>query len=169
MKEATEVAQDIRKDMAKLKHRYSVVRVQDKCNGCLEPLMTRPFYAFPCGHHFHTDCLEREVGPFLPPNKLSNFTNLKHQLLSMITAASTGPGTTGGFASAGRGLLYSAEGDTTSLSSSGQNKAEKELRERIDEILAEECPWCGEILVSSVDRPFFTPSEYGKEKRSWDI
>ncbi len=58
-------------------------------------------------------------------------------------------GTMGGFAMAGRGLLYSGDGDSTSLNSAsgGQNKAEKELRTEIDAILAEECPWCGEILV----------------------
>ena len=34
---------------------------EQKCDHCNYPLLSRPFYMFPCQHGFHSDCLRTEV------------------------------------------------------------------------------------------------------------
>uniref|UniRef100_A0A9J2Q1C6 Vacuolar protein sorting-associated protein 18 homolog n=1 Tax=Ascaris lumbricoides TaxID=6252 RepID=A0A9J2Q1C6_ASCLU len=61
MKEATEIADEIRQQMAKLKNRSTIIRASDTCALCYEQALTRPVFAFACRHFFHRDCLEKEV------------------------------------------------------------------------------------------------------------
>uniref|UniRef100_A0A914V2Z5 Vacuolar protein sorting-associated protein 18 homolog n=1 Tax=Plectus sambesii TaxID=2011161 RepID=A0A914V2Z5_9BILA len=154
MKEATDVATDIRTDMAKLKNKYTIVRVQDKCGLCADAVMARPFYAFPCRHFFHTDCLEKEIGAFLPNESIEKLASLKRQLLTVQTTA-------GG-----------AQPNTIGVGSNGDsrtNEQERQIRVKIDDILATECPWCGQLMINSVNKPFYTLAQYGSELKTWDV
>lgn len=50
---ATESAKAIRKDIADLQNKYTVVSAKDKCRLSGFPLLSRPFYTFPaCGCGF---------------------------------------------------------------------------------------------------------------------
>eukprot|EP00842_Homolaphlyctis_polyrhiza_P000061 jgi/Hompol1/1055/HPOL_001165-RA len=66
--DATKASEDIRHDIRDLKNRqalkcsvlhvqYVVVPVAERCHSCERSLMTRQFFAFPCQHTFHADCL----------------------------------------------------------------------------------------------------------------
>lgn len=61
MKEATDTAELIREDIEQIKENYMIVDANQKCELCKYPTSTRAFYIFPCGHSFHTDCLQEEV------------------------------------------------------------------------------------------------------------
>lgn len=54
--------QVIKRDIEGLRERFVVVEPGEKCRVCEQALLTRGFYAFPCQHCFHADCLIREVG-----------------------------------------------------------------------------------------------------------
>ncbi len=57
MDEATKTAESIKQDIAALKNRFITVNSNALCSKCEQLLLTRQFYAFPCHHTFHADCL----------------------------------------------------------------------------------------------------------------
>lgn len=65
MDEAMRSAENIRRDMEDLQHRFVIVGGDEGCSMCGEPLLSRPFYVFPCQHVFHADCLVRQVQTYL--------------------------------------------------------------------------------------------------------
>ncbi|CAG0905714.1 unnamed protein product, partial [Darwinula stevensoni] len=65
MEEATGSTERIRKEISKLKNKPFVIKGNEKCENCGVPAMMRAFYAFPCSHFFHQDCLVDQVLPHL--------------------------------------------------------------------------------------------------------
>jgi len=61
MNDAKKSADLIRLDIANLRNRCAFVDEEQKCDHCNYPLLSRPFYMFPCQHGFHSDCLRTEV------------------------------------------------------------------------------------------------------------
>jgi hypothetical protein len=57
--------------------RYAFVKAQDECSICDLQLLMRPFYLFPCGHRFHSDCLLTELNPMLPSGKRNKLHDLQ--------------------------------------------------------------------------------------------
>jgi vacuolar protein sorting-associated protein 18 len=57
MGEATKSAEAIKADIANLKNRFVTLESGERCSHCGYSLWTRQFYAFPCQHCFHADCL----------------------------------------------------------------------------------------------------------------
>lgn len=57
MDEATATAENIKQDIAGLADRFVTVEQGDRCWRCGLALAVRQFYAFPCQHMFHADCL----------------------------------------------------------------------------------------------------------------
>lgn len=51
----------------KRRNNHLVIRGFDKCDSCGKALLSRGFYRFPCSHSFHSDCLWKEVTPYLKP------------------------------------------------------------------------------------------------------
>lgn len=50
----------------------------------------------------------------------------------------------------------------------GAREAVKVLRSSLDEIVAADCPYCGELMIRSIDKPFLTAKD-GDEIESWRI
>lgn len=97
------------------------------CNTCEVQLLLRPFYVFPCGHKFHSDCLVAALTPMLSMDQRTKLADLQRQL----TAISNRPEDTSSLVS-------------VSLSTRDQIKAD------IDELVASECLYCGELMIEYV-------------------
>ncbi|KAG0263918.1 hypothetical protein DFQ27_001570 [Actinomortierella ambigua] len=80
MDEATNSAENIRKDVRELRSRFAVVASTEKCTICDFPLLTRQFYIFPCQHTFHADCLIKHLQPFLPGRQVKRLEELQEQI-----------------------------------------------------------------------------------------
>ncbi|CAK9834118.1 Vacuolar protein sorting-associated protein 18 homolog [Anthophora retusa] len=144
MQEATKAAEIIRADIQEFRTRCTFVHTKDKCNTCDMQLLLRPFYVFPCGHRFHSDCLVAALTPMLSMDQRTKLADLQRQL----TTLSNRPEDT---RSAG----------SVSLSTKDQIKAD------IDELVASECLYCGELMIESIDKPFIEEEDYEKVMKEW--
>jgi len=107
--------------------RCTFVHAKDMCNTCDVQLLSRPFYVFPCGHKFHSDCLVAALTPMLSMNQRTKLVDLQRQL----TAISNRPDDTNSVTS-------------VSLSMRDQIKAD------IDQLVASECLYCGELMIEYI-------------------
>ncbi|XP_030627233.1 vacuolar protein sorting-associated protein 18 homolog [Chanos chanos] len=151
MEEATESAKRIREDIQEMRNKYGVVESQEKCATCDFPLLNRPFYLFLCGHMFHYDCLLQEVTPHLSAYKQPKLEELQKKLAATTQTTKS------------RHQLK--EEDTVSLGK-GQGSREQ-IKSDIDDIIASECVYCGELMIKSIDKPFIDPQKFEEEKSSW--
>ncbi|XP_025159223.1 vacuolar protein sorting-associated protein 18 homolog isoform X3 [Harpegnathos saltator] len=144
MQEATKAAELIRKDIQTFRSRCTFVHARDACNTCEVQLLLRPFYVFPCGHKFHSDCLVATLTPMLSMDQRTKLADLQRQL----TAISNRPEDTASVAS-------------VALSTRDQIKAD------IDELIASECLYCGELMIESIDKPFIEEEDYERIMKEW--
>ncbi|KAH0950839.1 hypothetical protein HN011_007913 [Eciton burchellii] len=144
MHEATKSAELIRKDIQTFRTRCTFVHAKDTCNTCDVQLLSRPFYVFPCGHKFHSDCLVAALTPMLSMNQRTKLVDLQRQL----TAISNRPEDTNSVTS-------------VSLSMRDQIKAD------IDQLVASECLYCGELMIESIDKPFIEEEDYERVMKEW--
>ncbi|OAD75205.1 hypothetical protein PHYBLDRAFT_186318 [Phycomyces blakesleeanus NRRL 1555(-)] len=86
MDEATKSADSIRLDIRELKSRFAVINAVERCYLCNFPLLTRQFYAFPCQHAFHADCLINKTTKYLPTRHIRRLADLQEQLSREIHA-----------------------------------------------------------------------------------
>ncbi|CAL4082298.1 unnamed protein product [Meganyctiphanes norvegica] len=142
MDDASKAAENIRKDIQKFKQKYSYVHAQDRCCECNYPLLTNPFYLFPCSHKFHQDCLFDAVTAYMSDAKLKKIQELKGKLLTISNEENV-PGNAG---------LW---GDRD------------QLRQEIDSIVAGECLYCGDHIVSNLDTQFIKDSEWDALMAEW--
>ncbi|KAL4656442.1 vacuolar protein sorting-associated protein 18-like [Arapaima gigas] len=153
MEEATESAKRIREDIQHMRNKYGVVESHEKCAACDFPLLNRPFYLFLCGHMFHYDCLFQEVSPHLSSYKQSKLDELQKKL-----AATSQPTKT----------RHRMKEDETAAASLGKSQLSREqIKADIDDIVASECVYCGELMIRSIDKPFIDPNKFDEEKQSW--
>ncbi|MBN3304973.1 VPS18 protein, partial [Amia calva] len=151
MEEATESAKRIREDIQEMRSKYGVVESQEKCAACDFPLLNRPFYLFLCSHMFHYDCLFQEVSPHLSTYKQAKLEELQKKLSA--TAQPT------------KSRHRQKEEDSISLGKGQQSR--EQIKSDIDDIIAGECVYCGELMIKSIDKPFIDPQKYEEEKSSW--
>lgn len=151
MEDATLSAKRIREDMQEMRNKYGSVDPQDKCSGCDFPLLNRPFYLFLCNHMFHYDCLMQTVVPNLPQYKQLKLEDLQKKL--------------GAAAQPSKSRSHAKDEDSISLGK-GQ-KSREQIKADIDDIVAAECPFCGELMIRSIDKPFIDPQRYKEEMLSW--
>lgn len=142
MEEASKSAELIRDEVHSFRQRYTVVRSSDVCEECSFQLLLRPFYLFPCGHSFHSDCLLNQL--VLPPGKRQKLVEYNRQLASMTS-----------------------KDDTVSISSTSIS-ARDQLKADIDAIVASECLYCGESMIKSIDRPFVEEDQYSQIMKEWE-
>ena len=145
MEEATQSAKDIRSEIHAFRNKFSFVEASDKCSSCGFPLMTRAFYLFPCMHRFHSDCLIAEVSPHLGSRKRSRVDDLHRKLASKDH--SSAPAISGQ-----AGLLQAGD---------------QSIKEELDDLVANECIYCGDIMVRCVDKPFIDEEEQPFVQNSW--
>lgn len=61
MDECADAAEKVRASIQSFRNRSVTICAQDKCSGCGNFLLLRPFFLFPCSHKFHADCLEKSL------------------------------------------------------------------------------------------------------------
>nr|XP_046146997.1 vacuolar protein sorting-associated protein 18 homolog [Oncorhynchus gorbuscha] len=159
MEEATESAKRIREDIQEMRNKYGVVENQEKCAACDFPLLNRPFYLFLCGHMFHYDCLFQEVTPHLSTYKQTKLGELQKRLAAATQTSK----------SRHRPAPNEKEegGDTASLGKGSAGVSREQIKSDIDDIIACECVYCGELMIKSIDKPFIDPQKFEEEKSSW--
>lgn len=59
------------------------------------------------------------------------------------------------------------EGDTSSLGKGTAGTTREQIISDIDDIVASECAYCGELMIKSIDKPFIDPQKFELEKSSW--
>eukprot|EP00057_Strongylocentrotus_purpuratus_P021026 XP_011675500.1 PREDICTED: vacuolar protein sorting-associated protein 18 homolog [Strongylocentrotus purpuratus] len=148
MEDASESAKALRSDIQETRNKYGIVSGQQKCASCNYPLLTRSFYLFPCEHMFHSDCLVTEIHPHLTPAKNIRISEIQSQLTT----------------------LHGQRPQGSSTSTEGATKREEidRLRNELDDIVAAECVYCGEIMIRSIDKPFIDHDEYEAVIKSWE-
>lgn len=151
MEEATLSAKRIREDIQEMRNKYGSVEPQEKCSACDFPLLNRTFYLFLCGHMFHYDCLLQSVLPNLPTYKQVKLEDLQKKLLTSNPPV--------------KSRHQPKEEDTISLGKGQQTR--EQIKADIDDIVAAECVYCGELMIRTIDKPFIDPQKYDEEMQSW--
>lgn len=145
MDNATVCADHIRSDVKKLKKKYAIVEEEQSCSLCHFPLLTRQFYVFPCHHVFHADCLINRVTKFLPTRDIRKLADIQEQLSREFKLVRT----------------RTQEDEDMELF-----KRIESLRYDLDDIVADQCVVCGDILIRSIQEPFISEEE---EISDWNI
>lgn len=142
------------------------VNTNDQCSKCRFRLMSRRFYIFPCSHKFHADCLYMTSLPFLLPSKQKRIDELQKLLQDIQTIPLLSPSSTA--ATASNAQHFSKV--SSKLAQPLQTYSNEEifrLKSELDELLANECPWCGERILRTIEEPFFDPLNYEAVFHSW--
>ncbi|KAL6135358.1 hypothetical protein ACLB2K_067586 [Fragaria x ananassa] len=167
MNDATHGADNIRNDISALAQRYAVIDRDEECGVCRRKILTvgreyqltrgystvgqmAPFYVFPCGHAFHAQCLIAHVTRSTNEAQAEYILDLQKQLTLLDGEArkdSNGPLT-----------------DETLTSMAPVDK----LRSQLDDAVASECPFCGDLMIREISLPFILPEEQ-YSSTSWDI
>jgi len=80
MDDATQTAESIRLDVRQLRDRFAVVTLGEECRFCRQPVLSRQFYIFACGHAFHVDCLSDRVLKEVPAWQRQRILQLQEKL-----------------------------------------------------------------------------------------
>ncbi|CAN6443641.1 unnamed protein product [Victoria cruziana] len=168
MNDATHGADNIRSDISALTQRYAVVSLDEECGGCGRKILvagtsqgTRsyapvgplaPFYVFPCGHAFHAQCLIAHVTRCTDRTQAERILDLQKRLTLL--------GNQGQKDSAG--VVDESTSIATSMSPS------EKMRSQLDDAIASECPFCGDLMIREIALPFILPEE-AESVASWEI
>eukprot|EP00250_Pteridium_aquilinum_P006787 c16631_g1_i1 orf=516-3560(-) len=167
MNDATRGADNIRRDISALTQRYAIVDRDEKCGICglgilaSGSMQTRgyssvmaPFYVFPCEHSFHAQCLLAHVIKYKDKNEMERIMDMQRKLAVLVSSGSTANASTN-------------ENGDISLDATNTSPVDQ-LRVQLDDAIAGECPYCGELMISEISRPFISPEETD-EVISWEI
>lgn len=156
--QAANSAKLIRQEIQSIRQKSCSVNTNDTCAKCKFRLMTRRFYVFPCKHKFHSDCLHKLSLPYLIPSKQKRIEEIQ-KLLHDIQTVPANTGISGA-------LSHFTKSKTHQIQSYS-NEEIWSLKVELDELLANECPWCGEKILHSIDEPFIDPLDYESVFNSW--
>lgn len=138
MREATESASQVRKDMIKLRVPQHFIAPDRRCDLSGEPIYDGPFYIFPDGYAFSAKALLEYITPLLTPKELKRLNTLR-TILSDPTLQE--------------------------MNAQGQPKTREELTADLNDIIACDNPLCGDVAIRSIGIPFFETG--GDEDMSW--
>ncbi|XP_025200060.1 vacuolar protein sorting-associated protein 18 homolog [Melanaphis sacchari] len=144
MEDATKSAEVIRSEILSFRNGYMLIQPSNECSSCHEQLMTKAFYTFPCSHCFHAECLIKEMQPYVDSSTINTIKDLQNQL----------------------NTLYQNNKDI-SQSLEAINRRDK-VKESLDKLLAAECFFCGDIMISLIDKPFIEDADFEKIKHEWE-
>lgn len=167
MNDATHGADNIRNDISALAQRYAVIDRDEDCGVCRRKILITgrdyrlargyasvgpmaPFYVFPCGHAFHAQCLIAHVTQCTNETQAEYILDLQKQLTLLGSEA-----------------RKDANGVTNEDSITSMTPTDK-LRSQLDDAIASECPFCGDLMIREISLPFITPAE-AHQFASWEI
>ncbi|CAL0323663.1 unnamed protein product [Lupinus luteus] len=168
MNDATHGADNIRNDISALAQRCTVIERDEECGVCRRKILTAgrefgmdrgytsvgpmaPFYVFPCGHAFHAQCLIAHVTRCTVESHAEHILDLQKQLTLFGSEARR----------ESNGTL-SAEDSIPSMTNVDK------LRSQLDDAIASECPFCGDLMIREISLPFIIPEE-NQHVLSWEI
>ncbi|PAV90614.1 hypothetical protein WR25_12186 [Diploscapter pachys] len=129
MKEAMQIAEEIRVKTDKLQERVIVIKPGDMCASCSKGLSGRPFYAHACRHFFHRECLEDIAMSFLNESekkKLEKLIDEEQKILQRLELNER----------------VGSKADVEQLEVDYEKRAMA-----IDNLLGAECPLCGNRAI----------------------
>ncbi|XP_024020984.1 vacuolar protein sorting-associated protein 18 homolog [Morus notabilis] len=167
MNDATHGADNIRNDISALAQRYTVIERDEECGVCKRKILTvgreyqmmrgytsvgsmAPFYVFPCGHAFHSHCLIAHVTRCTPEAQAEHILELQKQITLL-----------------GGETRKDSNGSLSEDSITSTTPIDK-LRSQLDDAIASECPFCGELMIREISLPFILPEE-ARQIHSWEI
>ncbi|KAM3233932.1 hypothetical protein P3L10_019291 [Capsicum annuum] len=109
-----------------------------------------PFYVFPCGHAFHAQCLIAHVTRCTNQAQVEYILDLQKQLT--LLGAEPKNVSNGG-------LSEEPLASVTPM---------HKIRSQLDDAVANDCPFCGELMIREISLPFILP-EAAEESESWEI
>ncbi|PHT54952.1 hypothetical protein CQW23_03438 [Capsicum baccatum] len=195
MNDATRGADNIRNDISTLAQRYTVIDRDEECGVCRRKILNvggdyrmttgymavgpmAPFYVFPCGHAFHAQCLiahvtrctnqaqkelleksfndalipkkagAEEVKDFQPINLIAEYILDLQKQLTLLGAEPKNV--------SNGGLSEEPLASVTPM---------HKIRSQLDDAVASDCPFCGELMIREISLPFILP----EESESWEI
>ncbi|KAG6661371.1 hypothetical protein I3843_03G164800 [Carya illinoinensis] len=168
MNDATHGADNIRNDINALAQRYAVIDRDEECGVCRRKILTvgreyqmargyssigplAPFYVFPCGHAFHSQCLIAHVTRCTNEAQAESILDLQKQLTLL----------------GGGEARKDSNGSVTEDSITSMTPADK-LRSQLDDAIASECPFCGDLMIREISLPFILPEE-AQQVMSWEV
>lgn len=138
MAETEEQSNRVSAELQQLRHYSIKMTPQDSCAICEMMLLVKPFFAFICGHKFHSDCLEKQVVPMLTKERSRRLGTLKQQLEAEVQ---TQP---------------QAQAQAQQLTKQQAMELQQKrtaLKTEIEDILASDCLFCG-LMIDTIDQPF---------------
>ncbi|KAG4968759.1 hypothetical protein JHK87_034410 [Glycine soja] len=178
MNDATHGADNIRNDISALAQRCTIIDRDEECGVCRRKILTAgrefgmgrgytlvgqmaPFYIFPCGHAFHAECLIAHVARCTVETHAEYILDLQKQLSLMGSEARR----------ESNGTL-SPEESIPSMTTIDKVCSElsfmHQLRSQLDDAIASECPFCGDLMIREIFLPFINPEEE-QHVLSWEI
>ena len=146
MHEMTDDSKLITDDIALLRQRRLYLLADAKCRLCQKPLFTEPFYAFVlCRDNFHQSCLRRHI---TSSDTVSDED--RQRILTLLGDVQ-------------RVERMVVEG---SAEQAHANEA-REAKKALDQMVANQCPICGDLKIAEATQPFVTASS--AEAASWEI
>ncbi|CAA7039144.1 unnamed protein product [Microthlaspi erraticum] len=167
MNDATRGADNIRNDISALTQRYAVIDRDEECGVCKRKILMMsgdfrmaqtyssagplaPFYVFPCGHSFHAQCLITHVTSCAHEAQAEHILDLQKQLTLL-----------------GSETRRDINGNRSDEPITSTTTADK-LRSELDDAIASECPFCGELMINEIGLPFIKADET-QHSASWDL
>ncbi|KAG4961025.1 hypothetical protein JHK87_037658 [Glycine soja] len=168
MNDATHGADNIRNDISALAQRCTIIDRDEECGVCQRKILTAgrefgtgrgytlvgqmaPFYIFPCGHAFHAECLIAHVTRCTVEAHAEYILDLQKQLTLMGSEARR------------------ESNGTLSPEESIPSMTIDKLRSQLDDAIASECPFCGDLMIREISLPFINPEEEQHVLSSWEI
>ena len=140
-----------------------------------------PYYAFPCGMAFHGVCLLEALLPVLPAERRARCLDLLAATRAPLPRAlrrkckeyarrerdrRDPPGEPAPVARGADGDDASGAAKERKLDAAKEKETPETLKAQLEDLLCEECPFCGEASIALIDAPFVGPDE-AEEAESW--
>ncbi|CAB3403720.1 unnamed protein product [Caenorhabditis bovis] len=151
IKDATQTAEEIREKTEKLKNRVTVIKASDVCSQCSRPLAGRPFFVHSCRHFFHRECLENAIYPFLDETAIKVLNKLVQDEIRLAAQ------------------IEAERKVGTKKEVLVKEKLYEKILQKISKIIGSDCPFCGTIAISQIDKPFLTDQQFAEDENSWLI
>jgi vacuolar protein sorting-associated protein 18 len=182
MQDYTQSAELIRADMQRLRKRCAIVSGNQRCDLTGQNLLGKEFYVFPCTHAFHATALRLEMMKHLNSFQRQTVKQLVQKLQELSTEIPTSTKFfQNSFAmalpflnltSSEKEAMNAKDDKTTSASDAAKQSLAQEremVQQKLDEIIASECIFCGEVMIKSIHAPFITPEDELAEGNEWKI